>query len=259
METKQVQAYDNDEIEIDLKELCFLLLHRLWIIILAGVICAGIAGVWTKTMVTPMYQSTSMLYILSQSTSITSLADIQMGMQLTSDYVVLIKSRPVIEEVINNLDLKIGYNELLGMIAIDSPANTRIINITVSHEDPQKAKLIADEVAEVSAERMANIMKTEEPSIAEQGHVAENPYSPNTKKNCGIAGLLGMVAVAAIFILIYLVDDHIKTQDDIEKYLGITTLGIIPMEGDEEHASRKKKRKREKKEKKIKSKQGGQS
>lgn len=242
METKQVQAYDNDEIEIDLKELCFVLLHRLWIIVLAGIICAGIAGVWTKTMVTPMYQSTSMLYILSQSTSITSLADIQLGTQLTSDYVVLIKSRPVIEEVIKNLDLKIGYNELLDMIGIESPTNTRIIYITIIHEDPEKAKLIADEVAAVAAKRMANIMKTEEPSIAEQGHVAEHPYSPNTKKNCGIAGLLGMVVMAAFFIILYLADDHIKTQDDIEKYLGLTTLGVIPMEGNEEISSRKTKK-----------------
>lgn len=76
METNQLQ---NDEVEIDLKEIFFVLLHKFWIIVLAMVVCAGVAGIFTKTMITPQFKSSSMLYILTKSTSITSLADIQMG------------------------------------------------------------------------------------------------------------------------------------------------------------------------------------
>ena len=107
METNQLQ---NDEVEIDLKEIFFVLLHKLWIIVLAMIVCAGVAGVFTKTMITPQFKSSSMLYILSKSTSITSLADIQMGSQLTKDYSILVESRPVLDEVIKNLSLDLKEN-----------------------------------------------------------------------------------------------------------------------------------------------------
>jgi len=239
METKQIKQIDSDEVEIDLKELFLVLWHKVWLIILAGVICVGIAGVWTKTMITPLYQSSSMLYILSQSTSITSLADIQLGTQLTKDYAVLIKSRPVVNEVIKNLDLNITYGEFLDMLSIETPADTRVISMTILHRDPEMAKKIADELANVSAKRMAVIMKTEEPSVVEEGTIAESPSTPNIMRNCAVAGLVGIMAVSVVFLLLYFLDDNIKTTDDVERYLGLTILGMIPMEEDEKNGKKK--------------------
>lgn len=227
MESNQLQM-QNEEVEIDLKEIFFVLFHKLWIIILVMVACAGITGVWTKTMVTPQFESSSMLFILTQSTSITSLADIQMGTQLTKDYSVLIKSRPVLEEVIRKLNLNLTYEELNNKITLSNPSDTRIINITVLDPDPEMAKKIADTIADVAASHIADIMKTDEPSIVEKGNVAVNKTSPNTAKNCAIAGLLGAFATAFIILLLFIMDDTVKTAEDIEKYLGITTLGTIP-------------------------------
>lgn len=239
METNQLQ---NDEVEIDLKEIFFVLLHKLWIIVLAMVVCAGVAGIFTKTMITPQFQSSSMLYILTKSTSITSLADIQMGSQLTKDYSILVESRPVLEEVIKNLKLDLKYEDLLKKIEISNPADTRIITITVTDPDPKMAKTITDEVAEVASDRIADIMKQEDkPSIVEKGHIAETKSSPSTVKNCAIAGLLGAVVAAFIIILIFMMDDTIKTADDIEKYLGITTLGTIPTGDKSKKQSRQRK------------------
>ncbi|MDU7028114.1 YveK family protein [Robinsoniella peoriensis] len=239
METNQLQ---NDEVEIDLKEIFFVLLHKLWIIVLAMVVCAGVAGIFTKTMITPQFKSSSMLYILTKSTSITSLADIQMGSQLTKDYSILVESRPVLEEVIKNLKLDLKYEELLKKIEISNPADTRIITITVTDPDPKMAKTITDEVAEVASDRIADIMKQEDkPSIVEKGHIAETKSSPSTVKNCAIVGLLGAVVAAFIIILIFMMDDTIKTADDIEKYLGITTLGTIPTGDKSKKQSRQRK------------------
>lgn len=239
METNQLQ---NDEVEIDLKEIFFVLLHKLWIIVLAMVVCAGVAGIFTKTMITPQFKSSSMLYILTQSTSITSLADIQMGSQLTKDYSILVQSRPVLEEVIKNLKLDIKYEQMVKKIEIANPADTRIITITVTDPDPKMAKTITDEIAEVASDRIADIMKQEDkPSIVEKGHIAETKSSPSTVKNCAIAGLLGAVVAAFIIILIFMMDDTIKTADDIEKYLGITTLGTIPTGDKSKKQSRQRK------------------
>lgn len=227
METNQLQVH-NDEVEIDLKEIFFVLLHKIWIIILAAVVCAVVAGIWTKTMITPLYESSSMMFILTKSTSITSLADIQMGSQLTSDYQILIKSRPVLEEVIRKLKLDMDYEELLRKITLANPADTRIITIKVLDPDPERAKAITDMIAKVSASRIEDIMKSEAPGIVEWGHVAENKTSPSTVKNIGIAGVLGGFVAIFIIVLLFIMDDTLKNADDVEKYLGLTTLGTIP-------------------------------
>lgn len=251
METNQVQQISNEEIEIDLKELFLILWRKIWLILLAGILCAGISGAITKTMITPMYQSSSMLYILSQSTSITSLADVQLGSQLTNDYAILIKSRPVVDEVIENLGLDMTYESFLGVLSIENYSDTRIIRMTITHDDPKMAKEIADEIAEVSAKQLADIMKTEEPSIIGEGQIAQSHSSPSLKKNCAIAGIAGIAVVCIILILIYLLDDNIKNSEDVERYLGLTTLGMIPMEESEKHQKKRRKSKRKERKRKV--------
>ena len=248
METnpKQTQPGNQDEVEINLVELFYVMLHRLWAILLAGVICAVVAGVYTREMITPMYQSTSMVYITSKSTSITSLTDLQVGTQLAPDYMVLMKSRPVLEEVIENLNLNISYGALNGMISLSNPTDTRFISITVTSEDPQLSKKIADEVQEVSVKKVAELMRTDEPSMIEKGQVAVAPSSPNFTKNCVMGGLIGVVLAMGVILVKYMMNDNITSRDDVERYLGLTVLGLIPSEDSEEPGHKKKRKKKEK-------------
>lgn len=228
MEANQIQ-----ENEIDLKEIFFVLLKKAWLILLVGILFAAGAGFYTKKYITPQYQSTSMLYVLGKSTSITSLADIQIGSQLTNDYVIMIKSRPVIKQVIENLNMDLTYEQMVGKVSINNPSNTRIIKITATDADPFIARDIATEFANVAKKKMAEIMVTDEPTVVEEGSLNENPISPSLAKNCVMAGFLGMVLVCGILIVIYLMNDTIKTAEDVEKYLGISTLAMIPMNGKE--------------------------
>lgn len=243
METQQIPVTDNDEIEIDLKELFFVLLHRAWIILLAAVVCAGTAGVYTKMMITPQYQSKATLYVLGASTSLTSLADIQVGTSLTTDYTVLVQTHPVVDKVIDNLELDLSYGEFREKLEVTNPTDTHFIDITFIDADPVLAKQVVDEMSKVASKQMAAVMKTEEPTVVEEGQIAEFPVSPSTMKNCAIAGLLGLVAAAGIIILLYLMNDTLVTQDDVEKYLGLTTLGTIPLGEEEKRHQRKKKSK----------------
>ncbi len=214
--------------EIDLIELFLALKRRIVIIILAAIAGIVIMGGYTVLFVTPMYSATSMLYVLTTSTSITSLADIQLGTQLTSDYSILMTTHPVIDTVIENLGLDMSYEELVGKITIDNPSDTRILNITVTDPVPETAQNIANELAAVTVVHMAEVMKTEEPSIAEEAQLPTSPVSPNLSKNCAIGALAGLILSAGIVIILYLINDKVHTEDDIEKYLHMTTLGIIP-------------------------------
>lgn len=235
----------NDEIEIDLLELFHVIKRKIWIIILSGIVFATAAGLISSFVLTPIYVSKSKLYILSKSTTLTSLADLQIGTQLTQDYMVLVKSRPVVEKVIEEVGLDISYEGMLNCITISNPSNTRILEISVSYPDPYLAKQIADTFSMVSRESIANIMDSEKPTIVEEGYMNTKPASPNIKKNGVIGGALGILLASGIIVILYILDDTIKDADDISRYLGITTLGLIPIEENEEKQAgvHKKKRK----------------
>ena len=148
----QKTIQQTDEMEIDLLELLAALRRKLWLILLAAVIGGGIAGAFSKFVLTPQYTSTAMMYILSQETTLTSLADLQIGSQLTKDYEVIVRSRPILEDVIQNLGLNMSHQDLEKKISINNPTDTRILSISVTDPDPVMAKTIVDEVANASSE-----------------------------------------------------------------------------------------------------------
>lgn len=220
----------NDEIEIDLKELFFVLLGKIWVIILATALGLGIAAGYTVAFVKPVYTSTSTLYVLTKSTSITSLADVQMGTSLTQDYKVFITSRPVAEKVIEDLKLDTTYGAFISNVTVENPQNTRFLNITVKNHDAYMAKTIVDKLTDVAASRMAEVMETKAPNVMDYGHIAEHQASPSLTKNAAIGAVLGFILAVGIIIILYLMNDAIHTTEDVEKYLGMNTLGIIPLE-----------------------------
>ena len=238
---KKIQSQNTEE--IDLKELFLVLWSKIWILIGAAVAGAVIAALYTILCVTPMYESTSSLYILSKTTTLTSLTDLQMGTQLTQDYMVLAKSRNVVESVIQELELDMTYEQFLDTVTITNDSNTRILTMSVRNADPYMAKTIVDKNAEVTAKKTADVMATEVPNVVDTGVVAENPVSPNTKKNIVLGGLIVFVLAAGVIIVRYLLDDSIKTADDAEKYLGLTNLGSIPVYQNEKKTKGKKAKK----------------
>ena len=235
------QNTDNVD-EIDLLELFFELLAHWKIIAVSTILTGVIAALISVFLMTPMYESTSALYVLSKSTSITSLADVQLGTSLTDDYVVVAKGRPVLEQVIRNLDLDMDYETLEKMITINNPSNSRILEITVEDSEPKKAKLIADEVADVVSAFIAEKMDQDPPTVIQHGYADGKPVSPHKTKNTILGALLGMVVACGVIVLRYLLNDTITTEEDIEKRLGLNVLGVIPYEEEEKPHGRKTKK-----------------
>ncbi|WMJ85810.1 YveK family protein [Anaerocolumna sp. MB42-C2] len=222
----------NDEIEIDLLELFYVIKSRIWIILLTGILTAMATGLISNFCITPIYNSTTKLYILSKSTSLTNLnlSDLQLGTQLTQDYMVLVESRPVVTQVIDNLGLNMTYEQMISRLTIKNPSNTRILEITAAYPDPYMAKKIVDEFAKVSSNSIAKIMDTTEPAIVEEGFIQPSPASPNNMRNTLIGGLVGLFLAGTVVIVLHLMDDTIKDTEDVERYLGLNTLGLIPIE-----------------------------
>lgn len=234
MNTNQNVPYENDEIEIDLLELLKALKRRFWIILAVTFLCGGIAGAFSKFVLTPQYTSTAMVYILSKETTLTSLADLQIGSQLTKDYAVIVTSRPVLEDVIEELGLNTTIKDFKKKITIDNPKDTRILKISVEDPSPQMAKTIADAIANTSSEYIGDIMEMVPPKMIESGEVPTQKTSPSNGKNAVLGAMIGFVAVCGIVVLEVLMNDTVRTEDDVEKYLGLTVLAMIPeREGEE--------------------------
>ena len=224
---------ENDEIQIDLLELLEALRRRIWLILLALVLGGGVGVAYTKLVMTPIYSSTAMVYMLSKETTLTSLADLQIGSQLTNDYRVMVTSRPVLQEVIDNLGLDTDYVGLRGQLSLDNPADTRILSITVADPDPARAKAIVDEVARVSSNYIGDIMEMVPPKIIEDGVVPESPSSPSVRRNGAVCALLFGMAVCGVICLRVILNDTIRSEEDVQRYLGLTVLAAIPREDEE--------------------------
>lgn len=238
--------YQNDEVEIDLRELFFVWFEKIWSVLICTFIGMIVAAVVTLTTITPMYQSSAQIYILNPSSSLASLSlsDLQLGTAVTSDYMKLITGRNVVEQVINNLNLNTTYEAFVGSISVTNPSDTRFLDITVTNADPYMAKTIVDELTNVSVKRIAAVMEAPEPNITERGIVNESPVSPSFKKNVLIGGMLGFLLISAWIVVRYLLDDTIKGTDDIERYLELETLAVIPLEDDKKSKKKNKKNKR---------------
>lgn len=234
----------DDEIEIDLWEIFYALRIKWWAILLALIVGSALAIAYSKMILVPKYTSTSMVYILSKETTLTSLADLQIGSQLTKDYKVVVTSRPVLQEVIDTLKLDMTYEELSGTLVLNNPADTRILSISIEDPDPVRAKAIVDQVAKISSKHISEIMELVPPKIIEEGIVSSKKSSPHVSKNALLGGMLAMVVVCGVIVMQVIMNDTIRSEDDIEKYLKLSTLAAIPEREERRRSNVKNKKKR---------------
>ena len=215
------------EEEIDLVWLAYALLRRIWLILVTAVVTACLVAGYTFFRIEPTYSSTSTMLVLTKETTLTSLTDLQIGSTLTKDYSVLITSRPVLESVIENLGLKMGHKVLKGRISVDNPEDTRLLFITVTMNDAQQAKAVVDELSVVASEFIGDKMEVTPPKIIEQGEIGSK-NGPSISKNAMMGFLAGAFLVCVIIVVLELLNDTIQKEEDIERYLGIPTLAVIP-------------------------------
>ena len=233
METRQNQI---EEIEIDLREVFIFLVSKLWLIVLVGVLTAAIGFGLSSFIIPPTYKSTSKIYILNrQQENTVTYSDVQLGTQLTKDYAQLIKSRLVLEKVIEELNLAerregINYDAMLDKVEVTTPSDTRILYITVTDTDPVLAMEIANSVREEASIHIKNVMDIEAVNVVETANLPMHKAGPSVTKWTLMGGCLGAFFVIAVVLIAFFMDDTIKTSDDVEKYLGLSTLALIPLD-----------------------------
>ena len=242
---------DEREIEIDLRDLFIGLMQNIWSIMLSACIGALIAFLLCTMVISKKYVSTTKIYAINKQNEATlTYSDLQTGSQLSKDYAALVTSRTVTSKVIAQLDLqntypdmaKITPDALAKMISVDVQTDTRIISISVTDTIPTRAQDIANAVRVAASEHIYNVMDIEAVNIVDYANLPEGAKSPNTKKSIVLGFMLGFILAAGIVILIRIMDDTIKTSDDVERYLGLSVLGSIPYDDNVDTAKKKKKK-----------------
>ena len=235
----EIKDRRDEEMEIDLLELFSFFMTKIWWIVGAFLLGALLAGLITHFAITPKYTATSKMYMVSSSSqSVVDLTDLNIGQSISGDYVELLKTRPIVEGVIQEQNLPYNYKEMLGMISLSIVNNTRIISIEATSTDKDEAMRIANALAEKGVSELPKLMETPEPHIAEYAIVPVTKSSPSLSKNTMIGALLAMLIMLAIFTVRFLMDDTFKYAEDIEKEFGVMPLTVIPegkIEGLESH------------------------
>lgn len=218
------------EEEIDLLDLFYYLKKKIAIILVAFLAFAMLGFVGTKLFITPTYTAATRMYVLSRtSESVISYSDLTASAYMVKDYEVLITGQNVTREVIQQLDLDMTHKKLSGLISVEAIDSTRVLQIEVVDTDPQRAADIANCVREVASSQILEIMDVDAVNLVYEAEVPQQKSGPSTMMNTAIAAALGLIIAVGVLVVIYLMDDTIRTEEDVERYLGLSTMGVIPI------------------------------
>lgn len=224
------QNHEIDEEVIDLGELLRLLWSHILEIIAVGVAAAVICLLVCNFALTPRYQASINLIVNARQDSQVSVTNdnISSAKSLIDTYAVVIKSNIVLNDVIDELDLDMTYNELRGMVSVASVNSTQIMSITVTNEDPKLAGKIAETIADIAPEVIVDKVEAGSCKTVSDVEIGTSPIFPQTKKYTTMAALAGIVVVCAILVINHLLRNYIVDDEDVQKKLGLPVLGLIP-------------------------------
>ena len=215
-------------IEIDVLSLLRTIWRKKFLILLTAILTTGLAFAYSAFLVTPQYDSTTRLYVVNQSSDngagITN-QDLQAGSFLVQDYKEIILSQDVLKNVTTTLGITDDIKE---KITVNIPVDTRILSITVRDSDPNQAATIANTLRDEAAKKIIEVTKVSDVTTLEAALPAENPSTPQTKRNLVLGFVAGAFLATALVLVLEVLDDRVKRPQDIEEGLGMTLLGVVP-------------------------------
>lgn len=219
--------------ELDLKELFGMFWKRKLQIILIILIFIVLGVIYTVAFTTPMYSSSTSLVLASsnsnQKTNTITATDITVNSKLVSTYSELVKSKNVLSQVKENLNIDVNEDSLRNNVTVSSVKDTELIKITVTTKEPNYSAKIANEIAKVFTEKVKEFYNIDNVQVVDQAEVSNVPSNINHKKDVIIFAFIG-VAVAVVYVLIAnMLDTTIKTAEDIEKEFKLPVVASIPI------------------------------
>ena len=222
-----------EESEFDLRGLLFSYLRRWWLILLCGAIAASCTFVFVKQFVEPKYRANVSMYVNNMRRDaevdyITS-SNISASQQLVNTYINIVKSDAVMERVVEEADLDVSASTLKSMVSASQVDETEMFRIYVTSTSPRVAAALANAIAEVSVDAVAEIIDGSSVKIIDRAKAPTSIYSPNYFRYTVLGGSVGCLAVIIVLTVLFLLDVKVKDAEDLERMFGLPVLGQIPV------------------------------
>lgn len=215
--------------EINLLEVFEYFKNKLVWIIASILVALVIGNIFTLATRVPMYRSNTTILLVGSNEQVNQ-NDVSLNNNLVATYSEIIKSRRVLSQVINNLDLDYTVGELSSNITVGTKTGTQIITVSVSDSNAKRAKNIANEVSKVFAADVKELYKLDNVAIIDSAVQAAAPYNLTYVKDNVIYFAIGLVLSCGVIFVMFYFDTTIKSADSIEEKLGLTVLGVVPEE-----------------------------
>lgn len=221
---------DDDYDTIDLLEVLEVVRQHILIIILVTVIAAAAGFGFSRFVMVPQYEASALMIVNTrQDTTANVTSDqINSATKLVSTYSIIIKSDTVLQQVISNLGLTLTYDQLKERVTVSAVDDTQVMQITVRSDNPEWARQVCEQITTISPDVILESVEAGSVKLISQAAVTPEPVSPNVMKNTAIAAVLGLVVSIGIVVLRELLDNKIKSEDDVRKYLDLPVVGVIP-------------------------------
>ena len=222
----------NKNENIEFKRMLDILNNKKGIIILILILFIALGYLYSYYYVVPEYKSTSTLLLIPNDDETVTSSDLTLNSGLISTYGNIAKNSKVLKQVISNLNLNIQEGQLLSKIEINIIKDTHIMEISVSDTDPQMATNITKELSNVFLNEIKQIYNLNNIGIVDEAQLPDTPYNINHIKDMFVFVCMGIVVSFAYIVIIYLFDNTIKKEEDIEEYIKIKSLGSVPINND---------------------------
>lgn len=236
------ELYVEDRDGIDIQTIFSALISHLWLIVIAALVGALAGFIYSAHMKTPMYRTYTTVYVLDKNTADTvTTSALTAGQQLTGDYAQIIKSHTVCSMVIEELGLKMSPSQLAGMVSVSTESDeTRVLRIAVSSSSPAMAQKIANSIRVVASDYLMRVMELPNINLIDEAELPVRPYKPDVRKTVIWAAVVTLLIACALIVIKTLLDDTIKTEDDVKRRLGLSVLGMVPDLQTANHGAKKK-------------------
>lgn len=254
------------DIQIDMMELFYRLLDKAWLILLTGIAAALLVGLFTHFFIKDSYTATTKLYVIGDSQAI-DLSQLNFGDKLAEDYVQVFRNRdlhasvkalladPVAVRSYCNPETSMipaayrnwaetgyelpEYKIMERRLHVSPLSNTRILSISFDAASPEEAELVVAAYAEAAISFISHRMGTETaPTVFERPFASDIPTEPSMLRNVVIGMVVGVAAMMVGLVCQFILDDRIRTAEQLEKHLNLPTLGMMPMQENQQHTQR---------------------
>lgn len=215
---------------MEIKTYLNILVKKLWIVALIPLLVAAFTAAASFYLFEPVYESSMTLFVMNKNPD-TGLTydDILASQQLIKDCREIIKSKSITEAVIDQLNLEdLSVEDLAQMITVNLKNDTRIMEIKVRDTNDVRAKEITDRIGMLFEMKVMDLMILQTLDVVDYAEIPHKPVSPRPVANMFIAFSIAFFLVLSVIFLLEYLDDTFNNSEDVEKYLGLNVIAVIP-------------------------------